>query len=206
MSKLRLLEYYNKMCRHNIVLDFQGTISHEMLVVMAEMLRGKFVYEYGNAHFIKDVFSIFIELAQNISNYSAERVKLNGDDLGIGSGIIVVSEKDRVYTVTSGNLVKCSAVSGILAQCDRINSMTPDKLKQYYKEKIKSPRRDGRAGAGVGLISIARKACDRISYDVVPVDDKLSFLVISVQVKDSRESVISAASPAYAAQGAPAVN
>ncbi len=183
MADLELLEYYKKMCERNILLDFQGAVSHDLLVGMAELIKKKFSQEFGKSNIVKKVFSIFVEMAQNISFYSAERVYLDDQGGEVGAGIIVVTGEDKIYTVTSGNLVEKTSTPRIIRHCEIINRMDKEDLRQFYKEKIKSSRKEGRRGAGVGLIDIARKSGHPISYGVTPVNGAHSFLVLSVKIK-----------------------
>jgi hypothetical protein len=187
MAELELLEYYKKMCERNIVLDFQGAISQEMVVGMAELLKNKSSQDFGGANIVKKLFSIFVEMAQNIAIYSEERVyldKLHGD---VGAGIIVVTEENHNYTITSGNLVKNISITKIIEHCQTINRMEKEELRQFYKAQIKSSRERGKKGAGVGLIDIARKSGNPIRYSVTRVDDNDSFLVLSVKVQKDQE-------------------
>jgi hypothetical protein len=187
MAELELLEYYKKMCERNIVLDFQGAMSHDMVVGMAELIKSKFYQDFGKSTIVKKMFSIFVEMAQNISFYSAERVQLNSRQKVVGAGIIVVTEKDNVYTVTSGNLVEKTTIPKVIEHCQSINRMDKKELRQFFKEKMKSSREKGKRGAGLGLIDIARRSGHPISYGVTPVDENRSFLVLSVKIDNSGE-------------------
>lgn len=187
MAELELLEYYKKMCERNIVLDFQGAISQDMVVGMGELLKNKFSQEFGTANIVKRLFSIFIEMAQNIAHYSAERVFLNDQHGDVGAGIIVVTEEKINYAITSGNLVNKSSIPKIIEHCQRINRMDRRELRQLYKTQIKCTRKQGKRGAGLGLIDIARKSGNPIRYSVTHVDDINSFLVLSVKIQNDME-------------------
>lgn len=187
MPEFELLEYYKKMCERNIVLDFQGAISQEMLVGMAEMIRSKFTRELGGGNVVKRIFSVFIEMAQNIAHYSAERVRLDGQKPDVGAGIIVVTEKDNYYTITSGNLVEKTKIPMIIKHCEKINILGKEELKIFYKEQIKSVRGKGKKGGGIGLIDMARKSGNPISFEVTPVNDTHSFLVFSVKILEDNK-------------------
>lgn len=189
MAELELLEYYKKMCERNIVLDFQGAISQDMVVGMAELLKNKSSQDFGRTNIVKRLFSIFIEMAQNIAIYSAERVYLDDYHGDVGAGIIVVTEENNNYTITSGNLVKNKSIAKIIEHCQRINRMEKEELRKFYKSQIKLSRERGKKGAGVGLIDIARKSGNAIRYGVTQVDDINSFLVLSVKIhKDQEDS------------------
>jgi hypothetical protein len=187
MAELELLEYYKKMCERNIVLDFQGAISQDMVVGMAELLKNKSSQEFGTTNIVKKLFSIFIEMAQNIAIYSAERVFLDHHYGDVGAGIIVVTEENNNYTITSGNLVKNMAISKIIEHCQRINRMEKEELRQFFKKQIKSSRKRGKKGAGVGLIDIARKSGNPIRCGVTQMDNINSFLVLSVKIHKNQE-------------------
>jgi len=189
MAELELLEYYKKMCERNIVLDFQGAISQDMVVGMAEIIKNKFSQELGKTNMVKKLFSIFIEMVQNIASYSAERVYLNKKTGDVGAGIIVVMEKNKDYIITSGNLVKSESIPKIMKHCQRINRMEKKDLKQLYKTQIKSSREKGKKGAGLGLIDIARKSGNQIRFEVTAVDDTHSFLVLSVKIHNDQEDI-----------------
>ncbi|MCK4766339.1 MAG: SiaB family protein kinase [Candidatus Aminicenantes bacterium] len=187
MPKLELLEYYKKMFERNIVLDFQGAISQDMLVGMAGLIRSKFAQESCHAKTVKRIFSTFVEMAQNIAHYSAERVKLKDRATDVGAGIIVVTEISGTYTITSGNLVEKESIPAIIEHCKKINAMDQDELKLFYKEQITSERAKGKKGGSIGLIDIARKSNHPIIYEATPVGEINSFLVLSVRIDEEME-------------------
>ena len=188
MAEVELLQYYKKMCERNIVLDFQGAVSQEILVGLAELIKNKFFRELGRSYVVKKIFSIFIEMAQNIALYSAERVHLDSHPTDTGAGIIVVTDKDKTYTITSGNLVDNKDIPEITRHCDTINKMDQEELKQFYKRQIKASRKKGKKGAGLGMIDIARKSGNPISYEVSPINKNTSFFVISVKIEEEKEN------------------
>jgi hypothetical protein len=185
MAELELLEYYKKMCERNIMLDFQGAISQDMLVGMAELIRAKFSQEYGT-NMVRKMFSVFVEMAQNIAHYSTERTRLANRRGDVGAGIIMVTEKDGIYTITSGNQAENGTVEKIIDHCETINRMNKEELKSFYKQQMKAPREEGKEGAGVGMIDIVRKAGNPILYKVTPIDGANSFLVLSVKIQEDK--------------------
>lgn len=182
MNRLPLFDLYTTMRAQRIILSFNGTLSQDVLVGLAEIIKEKISQEGGAYSISKKVFGIFIELAQNILHYSAERVTVNHTEQTVGTGIIVVSEDDRYYAITSGNLVDSDRVTQLQIHCDRINSLDRDQLRMFYRERIKLPRDTGQQGGGIGLIEIAKKAGSRLSYEIIPINDAHSFFILSVNV------------------------
>lgn len=189
MAELELLAHYKKMSERNIVLDFQGAISQDMLVGMAELIKNKLSQEFGKSNIVKKIFSVFVEMAQNIAFYSQERVIMSNQEGSVGAGIIVLTEGEgSIFTITSGNLVKKDSVPLIIKHCRKINGMDREELKHFYKEQIRLKREKGKRGAGVGLIDIARRSGHAIQYGVTSVDEKNSFLVLSVKIREENNN------------------
>ena len=69
MRELELLEHYRRMRESNIMLDFQGAISQDILVEMVELIKNKFSRAGGRSNIAKKIFPVFIEMAQNILRY-----------------------------------------------------------------------------------------------------------------------------------------
>ena len=187
MPDLELLEYYKKMRKRNIVLDFQGAISHDMLVGMAELVKDKFTQDSRRGDIVKKIFSVFIEMAQNIAQYSTERVPLDNHPSDAGAGIIVVTANNKTYTITSGNLANKQSIPGIVKHCEAINNMEKEALKRFYKKQIKSSRETGKKGGGIGLIDIVRKSGNPVHYEAIPVDNINTFFVLSVKIQEEKE-------------------
>ena len=183
LFNLNLVEWYKNMVKRDVLIDFLGAVSHDMMVGMAEMIRHKLSRDFWDTKVVKKIFCIFIELAQNIAFYSVERVSLD-EDRDIGVGIIIAGEKDKTFTITSGNMVTKQMVSTLVKHCDLINGMDGEELKQFYKDRLKLPRVDGKQGGRVGLIDIVRKAGNPIRYQVFPIDDTNAFFVLTVNVRD----------------------
>ena len=183
MGKLNLFDYYKEMRSQKIILAFEGIFSQDILVSMTKMLKNKIYHEIGKSNVAKRVFSIFIEMAQNISRHSAEKLILYGKDKEIGYGIIVVGEYADFYMITSGNLVEKGKIAALIERCDYISQMDDDRLKRFYKDRIKQPRGDNNYGGNIGLIDIARKSDNTFKYEIHSINDEHSLFVLSVNIQ-----------------------
>ena len=150
MFDIDLFQFYKQIKDQNILLSFKGTLSQEILVEMGTFIKEQFSVDKK----LKKIFSVFVELAQNIMHYSAERAVRKNKD--IGKGIILFTEAKDFYTIYSGNQVKNDNINDIQNQLDTINDADLDTIKQMYTEQMRKPREDGQKGAGLGFLDIAR--------------------------------------------------
>jgi len=179
MIDFDLYDYYKNNKDNNIILSFKGAVSQEILVEIGSMIRNKFTMQKD----IKKIFSVFVELSQNIMHYSAEREYSQKENSNVGVGIILFSEHQDYFYISSGNLIDNSLVDRIESKINKINSMSQDELKDYYQEQRRMPQEDGSKGAGLGFIDVARKSGNKVDYDMNRIDDKNSFFVLKVKFK-----------------------
>ncbi|EMO76000.1 SiaB family protein kinase [Leptospira kirschneri] len=173
-KSLDLFKQYRDTYDYQFIVSFKGRLSQEVLTEFGSMIRTSLSAESK----IKKIFAVFIELAQNMLHYSAERKSLE-DGRETGVGIIMVNEKSVGYNVSAGNLVLNEKIESLKMKCEKINSMSRDELKTYYQKQLRSNRPEDSKGAGVGLIDIARKSDGPLSFNISPIDDKHSFFTLS---------------------------
>lgn len=171
---VNLFKTYQETSEYNLLVSFKGRLSQEVLTELGSMIRTSLSTESK----IKKIFAVFIELAQNMLHYSAER-KINEEQKEAGVGILVVRENSIGYHVASGNLVLNEKIEFLTERIQKINSMSKDELKSFYQQQLRSERPEDSKGAGVGLIDIARKSDGPLVFRFDKLDGKLSFFTIS---------------------------
>jgi len=172
-----LFEYYQLNKDRNIILTFKGAFSQEILVEIGDLLKKKFEVSKQ----IKKIFAVFVELSQNIMHYSAEVETIALDNKKLGVGIIIFTEDQKYFYITSGNLIKKNVGDRIKPKIDKVNTMNDEELKNYYSEQRRLPQEEGSKGAGLGFIDIARKSSGKIEYNIKELNDEHSFLILSVK-------------------------
>ncbi len=182
MEKMNLFKFYNRIKNMNILLQFKGALSQEILIEMGELVSQQ---ERQFRREIQKSFSVFVELAQNIMNYSAEREIIHNNEVGVG--IIVFTDDHGYYNIYSGNIMSNQDKEALIDKIETINKADYRQLKQMYKEQGKNPRIAGKS-AGMGLIVIARQCTGGIGYKISKINKKTSFLEINVKIKKEEKN------------------
>jgi len=131
---------------------------------------------------IYNVFAIFVEQTQNIRNYSFSKKGSVGYDYIANSGIITIGKNQGGYFICSGNLIEKGDAPALADRIKQLANLDKNVLKRLYKEQIKRDLPFGSMGAGVGLFDIARKASQPIEYNIIDIDENVSFFTIKVTV------------------------
>ncbi len=115
----------------------------------------------------KRVFSIMVESLQNITRHQ--------DDTGEHQGFFAIEQKDGNYFVTTVNLIFNKNIERVDGLLKKIQSLPPEELKLYYKEVLIENELSSKGGAGLGLIEIARKSNNKVSYHFHKINDECSY-------------------------------
>jgi hypothetical protein len=165
------LDFYNS----KILVAYQGVFERQLLGALAKNLESS----VNNAALSKRLLRIFIEIAQNISFYSAEKIKF--ENKTSGAGILVMKTESNFVTVAGGNLIENDHIEQLQKQCDQINSLNHEDLREYKRKELEIKMNEGK-NSRLGFIQIAILSGNRIKIDIKKVDSEFSFIIISSKI------------------------
>ena len=160
-----LRETYNK---QRILLSFNGPFSQGLIEEIGNALRKHLQSEATSKSSALDVFAVYVEISQNIREYSAAR---SYNEIDSSATVIVSRDEDGAYVISAGNIVERADAEALQKRILELAAMSKDELKVAYKERLRRPR-EVEGGTGLGLIDLARKARVPFSCGVHPLDDQ----------------------------------
>ncbi len=185
MTNQSLLKQFRTIRDDHVILEMKGMLSQGILVSFVDLIQNILLRNQEENALVKKVFSIFVELYQNILHHSAGDMAAGQSVLSAGVGIIQLRSSTEFYHITSGNLISFNEKSSLENHINRINSMQPHELKEWYKTTLKAGSRA--RNARLGLIDVARKSGFPVQHQITPYNDQYGFLEISVQLKRNRD-------------------
>lgn len=171
-------EYYDfkqDLDRKGVIMSFSGCVSEPVLMSLGETLRRQMRQEETDTRTEKRVFSVFVELVQNIIRYSADNVTEAADDVELASGVISVGTQDSKFFVVCANTVRREDVGVLRERLEQLQQMDHEEIRAYYRKKLREPAEEASKGASLGLVEIARRASEPITFDFVDIDNETSF-------------------------------
>jgi len=179
MQRFDLLSLRNTFEKQGIMISFNGYFSHTVIEQLGEAVKKHLQSDEAPKNRIKDVFSVFIEQAQNLKNYTTrEDIKLPAEKES-RSGTLIIARNEDNYIISSGNIVHNDDAVLLREHLEPLLGADKDGLKKMYKKQLREPLRDD-GGAGLGFISMARKASTPLHYSVKELDAETSFFTIEV--------------------------
>lgn len=162
-----------------IIFSFSGFISEEILLALGDVLKRKLTLEAADPNKIKRIFSVFVELMQNIIRYSAEYI---GDAENVsdklGWGIVIVGFRGEQFYVSCGNIISEGEATKLHKYLETLQKLDGEGLRSYYREKLKERTDSLDKGSNLGLIEIARRSSAPIEFDFLELDANKVFYCI----------------------------
>lgn len=163
----------------DILICFNGPFSHSIIEEIGTAVR-RYLETGTDAPTVTDVFAVFIELAQNLQNYTA-RFRERRDRPGLDAGVLVIGRSETSYVVSAGNTVERADLPDLVARLEELRGLDKAGLKALYKQRLRAERGpDG--GAGLGLIDAARRATAPLSWEIRDIDENYGFFSLAVQI------------------------
>ena len=123
------------------------------------------------------LFKSLIEVAQNISLYSAERITFNNGDKS-GFGMLKVEEDEYFFRITTKNKIDISNFDKLDVYCKQINTLNFKELRELKTLNIRN-KKELENSAHLGFIYIALLTLNKIEFHF---DKKQSSLELTVKV------------------------
>jgi Family of unknown function (DUF6272) len=179
-KKFSFFHHYLNLNDTEVMMSYKGPMSDVIIYELSKDVQDKLIEDPKAG---KKVYSIFMELAQNVFFYSSETTHFADKTYRIGS--IVLTQDEDNYTLTAGNIVEKKWIPVLWDRCEMINSMDRESLRKLKFEQRDSGEKasDNSKGAGIGLVQMALTSAQPVSVEFRDMNDSHSFFALSVSVR-----------------------
>ncbi len=172
------------MDENNIYLIWSGHVSRDIGKEVISFAETKLSEEDIEWMQRKRIFSTFVELLDNVECNSPGREV----EEKYGNPIAMIRLVDKVYFLTTGNLILSSKVDALKSKIDSINALDKESLKEMFIKALTDQDTDTDSTGNLGLIEMARKSGGKLEYQFDRINESYSYYMLTVSVKDSAEA------------------
>ena len=173
---LRFTKDFDKRIKaSDVLMVYKGDFGKDSIMPIISIIEEKMRAE--NEVGPKGFFLILVELLQNVSRHNIQ-------EKGFKDGIFMITEAgDGEYWTSVGNVVDTKTKELLSERIDGLNGMDAMDLKKAYKQTLREGSFSDKGGAGLGLIEIARKSSDKLTYSFEDMGNGKFFFTFNVKFK-----------------------
>lgn len=157
-------EWYMQKKTGEVIVDFSGNISPEVISSTLESMEQHFDNEGISTAFKKKIFNVMVECFQNLYHHS----DTPPEDIGEGNkgrfGVLVLCKEGTFYRISAGNYIKSEKQLMLKDRIDQLNSLSDDELKTLYRDILSNDEYSNKGGGGLGMLDIVRKTGNKLDY------------------------------------------
>lgn len=181
MERLDLFSLRNTFEEQGVMICFNGPFSHSVIEQLGEAVKKYLQSSDAPKDRVADVFSVFVEQAQNLKNYTAAREAEDRTDGLDTNGTLIIGRNGDRYIVSSGNVIRLADADRLRKRLEELRTLDQTELKALYKKRLREPTEED-AGAGLGLVTMARKASEPLDYSIREQADGSAFFHVTVVI------------------------
>ncbi len=178
------LRLFQGMQKDNLNYIYRGVFSQNITDGILSLTEANLDNAGEDSKIKKRVFTIMVEGLQNITRH--QEVEQSTDSKS-ETGIFIIQDINKRYYITTGNPILKKNIPALTDQLNKINSLSQDDLKIYYKTVLNDNIISDKGGAGLGLIEMARKSGNKLVYDFINISENYSYFYLNTEI--SQENI-----------------
>lgn len=99
-------------------------------------------------------------------------------------GFFMTRNEGCTFYITSVNYIESAKVEKLDQRLHKLNTTSADDLKNLYFEMMNNDGLSAKGGANIGLIEIARKSGQKLEFEFVPYNEKLTLFYLQIKISN----------------------
>ena len=170
------------MAENSINMVWCGHISPEVGKEVLSLTETKLSEEDIESNLRRRVFSILVELLDNVAKYSPGKEA----EKQFGMPVAMIKLTDKTYSLTTGNLILNSQVYHLKEKIEIINKYDKAGLKEFFIKSLSGQTIYSDSTGNMGLIDMARKSGSKLDYQFEKINELYSYYIVTVKISDKR--------------------
>ena len=168
-----------KILSGKVILFFEGNLTEELISYLVHFAEKSFSGTHIPILIQKRVINVLVESVQNIFHHGSKQAK--------NTSVVVISRIKNKYRISTANTIDKKEVCTLKEKLEQALTMNKDELRSHYikklGEKASEDPKPG-TGAGIGILDMARRSNQKVSYSFEETKDKNKQLfILNVDVK-----------------------
>ena len=161
-----------KLSDKKMIIAYKGPFTLQVVSTLGEFIRATPIEDPVSR---SRLFKSFIEVAQNIALYSAEKITFKNGTYS-GFGLLKIEEDDKFFRITSKNKIDKSNFDKLNVYCNQINHLSHKELRELKMFNIKHKKEEENS-AHLGFIYVALLTLNKIEFEIDKVHSSFQITI-----------------------------
>lgn len=174
---------YRELKNDNLLLSYTGEVTSEIISMILQGAERKLEETDEKSVTIKKIFNILVECLQNLYHHAEPDV----ENPNLRPAMVKLWMDKSEYKILTGNFIYNKNIDLIKSRIDKVNALTKDEIREYYREVLNNNQISDKGGAGLGFIDMVKKSGNKIDYSFEKITDEMSFfgmtIIVSIKKK-----------------------
>lgn len=159
----------------SVVFAHHGPIDHDMVEQLVRTAEGSSLFAEEGVAIRKRLINVLLEGLENIHHHALAILR--------DASFAVLVRERQGYVFTAGNAVPVATAALLTHRVSILNEMDGADLKEHYLKLFSNDARSINGGAGLGLLTIARKSVRPILTRTSPLGPYSAFFALELRVE-----------------------
>ncbi len=173
-----VIKFERMMAKNSIYLIWSGHLNHDVGKEVISFTEKKLNEENIEQSLRRRVFSIIVEMIENVAKYSPGRE----DEEKYGMPVALLRFKHGRYHISTGNLIKNDRTGALKEKMDVIKRLDNGELRDYFRRSLSVQTSETESTGNMGLIDMAWKSGNKLYYQLRPINDIYSYFTITTRI------------------------
>ncbi len=166
-----------------IKVEYHGPFFIEIISIIGMQIK-RHVAAYKTAR--SKLFKLYLELAQNVANYSEDRFALYGNQT-VGIGKLTLLDRQSSFVFCTENLVSKTDALILYERCKLLNQSATEDLRELKRE-MRRLDPGIKYGARIGLIQAVLISNNPLTFSIKNIDKQYSLFTIAITIDKNQAS------------------
>ncbi len=185
MSKSLIKEFYREIHLDDLTISYSGSFTDSMTEKIIELSEAYLDSNKKLSKLKRRTSFLVAECFQNVVRHSPKETG-TGVEAAIKESFFLRFYENKCF-IASENSIPNSQVESLKSKLDLVNKYEQDQLREFYRVILDEGQFSDEGGAGLGLIEMARKTGNKLSYSFDPLDEKVSKFYLMLVLENAAE-------------------
>ena len=171
---------FEQMNQGEVVVAYKGTINADVIANTLGLVESKLDESDVPNNIKKKLYNVLVEGLQNLFHH------VDNPEIGESGienshyGVFIVNRNDDGFRISTGNFIHHDKIAAVKEKIDKINTLSIEELKDFYKFVLNNQKFSEKGGGGLGLIDIARKTGNKLDYKFFEYSKEFHFFNLNI--------------------------